>query len=56
MTLDGFRPDDVYYEKKPEKPKRNAKTVSCNMAFTKCRIDIFYPDAYTIRDYQNKRR
>jgi hypothetical protein len=27
MTLDGFRPDDVYYEKKPEKPKRDAKKV-----------------------------
>ena len=31
MTLDGFRPDDVYYEKKPEKPKRDAKTVPCNI-------------------------
>ncbi|MHC4329167.1 MAG: DDE-type integrase/transposase/recombinase [Planctomycetota bacterium] len=27
MTLDGIRPDDVYYEKKPEKPQRDAKTV-----------------------------
>jgi hypothetical protein len=27
----GLRPDDVYYEKKPEKPKRNAKTVLCNI-------------------------
>jgi transposase InsO family protein len=31
MTLDGFRPDDVYYSKKPEKPKRDAKTVPCNI-------------------------
>jgi len=31
MTLDGFRPDDVYYEKNPEKPKRDAKTVPCNI-------------------------
>jgi hypothetical protein len=27
MTLDGLRPDDVYYDKKPEKPKRDTKTV-----------------------------
>jgi len=31
MTLDGIRPDDVYYEKKPEKPKRDAKTVPCDI-------------------------
>ena len=31
MTLDGLRPDDVYYEKKPEKPKRDAKTVPGNI-------------------------
>ena len=31
MALDGIRPDDVYYEKKPEKPKRDAKTVPCNI-------------------------
>jgi len=31
MTLDGLRPDDVYYNNKPEKPKRNAKTVPCNI-------------------------
>lgn len=31
MILDGLRPDDVYYEKKPEKPKRDAKTVPCNI-------------------------
>ncbi len=31
MTLDGLRPDDVYYGEKPEKPKRDAKTVPCNI-------------------------
>jgi len=31
MTLDGLRPDDIYYGKKPEKPKRDAKTVPCNI-------------------------
>ena len=31
MTLDGLRPDDVYYEHKPVKPKRDAKTVPCNI-------------------------
>ena len=27
MTLDGLRPDDVYYDIKPEKPDRDSKTV-----------------------------
>ena len=31
MTLDGFRPDDVYYNNKPDKPERDAKTVPCNI-------------------------
>ena len=31
MTLDGFRPDDVYYDNRPEKPERDAKTVPCNI-------------------------
>ena len=31
MTLDGFRPDDVYYDNEPEKPKREAKKVPCNI-------------------------
>jgi hypothetical protein len=31
MTLEGLRPDDVYYNNKPEKPERNAKTVPCNI-------------------------
>jgi hypothetical protein len=30
-VANGLRPDDVYYEKKPEKPKRDAKTVPCNI-------------------------
>ncbi|MHC4232757.1 MAG: DDE-type integrase/transposase/recombinase [Planctomycetota bacterium] len=31
MTLEGFRPDDVYFNNKPDKPERNAKTVPCNI-------------------------
>ncbi len=31
MTLDGIRPNDVYFGNKPEKPERNAKTVPCNI-------------------------
>ena len=31
MTLDGLRPDDVYYGKKPEKLGRKAKTVPWNI-------------------------
>jgi hypothetical protein len=31
MSLDGFRPDDVYYNKKPEKPQRSAKAVPTNI-------------------------
>ncbi len=31
MTLDGFRPNDVYYNNKPEKPERDAKTIPCNI-------------------------
>lgn len=31
MTLDGFRPDDVFCNNKPDKPKRDAKTVPCNI-------------------------
>jgi transposase InsO family protein len=31
MTLEGFRPDDLYYSRKPETPKRNAKTVPANI-------------------------
>ncbi len=31
MTLDGLRPDDVYYNNKPDKPGRDAKTVPTNI-------------------------
>ncbi len=31
MTLDGLRPDDVYYNRKPEKPKRDSKRLPCNI-------------------------
>ena len=31
MTLDGFRPDDVFYNNKPEKPGSDAKTVPTNI-------------------------
>ena len=31
MTLDGFRPDDVYYNNKPNKPEHDAKMVPCNI-------------------------
>ena len=31
MTLEGFRPVDVYYDDKPDKPKHDAKTVPCNI-------------------------
>jgi len=31
VTLDGFRPDDLYYDRKPGKPKRDAKAVPCNI-------------------------
>jgi len=31
MTLEGLRPDDVYYDKKPDKPEIDAKTVPCNI-------------------------
>jgi len=31
MTLDGIRPDDVYYNNKPDRTGRDAKTVPCNI-------------------------
>ncbi|MGB2863728.1 MAG: DDE-type integrase/transposase/recombinase [Sedimentisphaerales bacterium] len=31
MTLDGIRPDDVYFNNKPKKPERDAKTVPDNI-------------------------
>jgi transposase InsO family protein len=31
ITLDGHRPDDVYYDRKLEKPDRDAKTIPENI-------------------------
>ena len=31
MTLDGLRPDDVYYDRKPGRPDRDSKTVPENI-------------------------
>jgi transposase InsO family protein len=31
MSLEGFRPDDLYYDRKPETPDRKAKTVPGNI-------------------------
>ena len=31
MTLNGLRPDDVYYSRKTDKPDRDSKTVPCNI-------------------------
>jgi len=31
MTLEGFRPDDIYYNKKPKRPKRDSKIVPCHI-------------------------
>ena len=31
MALEGLRPDDFYYGRKPEKPKRDAKAVPANI-------------------------
>ena len=31
MALDGIRPDDVYYNNKPDRPGHDAKTVPCNI-------------------------
>ncbi len=31
MTLNGLRPDDLYYSHTPEMPRRNAKTVPNNI-------------------------
>ena len=33
MTLEGMRPDDLYYSRKPEKPKRDAKAIPGNIEF-----------------------
>ena len=31
MALEGVRPDDLYYDRKPEKPSPGAKTVPDNI-------------------------
>ena len=31
MTLEGFRPDDLYYSRRPETPRREAKAVPGNI-------------------------
>jgi len=31
MTLDGFRPNDVYYDRKPKIPQRDSKTIPSNI-------------------------
>ena len=31
MTLGGIRPDDVFHDNKPEKPKHDAKIIPCNI-------------------------
>jgi len=31
MALEGFRQDDLYYSRKPQMPKRDAKTVPGNI-------------------------
>ena len=31
MTLEGLRPDDLYYDRKPKTPKHDAKTVPDNI-------------------------
>jgi transposase InsO family protein len=44
MTLEGLRPDDLCYDRKPEKPKHNAKTVPCNIerrVFQETRITAY---------------
>jgi transposase InsO family protein len=44
MTLEGLRPDDLYYDRKPEMPKRQAKTVPDNIErhmFTEMRLTAY---------------
>jgi putative transposase len=48
MTLEGLRPDDLYYSRKPETPKRDAKTVPGNIeryVFAETRLT-----AYRLKD------
>jgi putative transposase len=44
MTLEGLRPDDFYYDRKPEELKRDAKTVPGNIerhVFTQTRVTAY---------------
>jgi hypothetical protein len=44
MTLEGLRPDDFYDDRKPEEPKRDAKTVPGNIerhVFTETRVTAY---------------
>ena len=44
MALEGLRPDDFYYDRKPEEPKRYAKTVPGNIerhVFTETRVTAY---------------
>jgi hypothetical protein len=44
MTLQGLRPDDVYYDNKLKKPRRDSKTVPRNIgrhAFPETRITAY---------------
>ena len=44
MTLEGLRPDDLYYDRKPAIPKRHAKTVPGNIerhVFTETRLTAY---------------
>ena len=46
MSLDGLRPDDVYYNKKTERPQRGAKAVPTNIEqhlFRETRVTGYRP-------------
>ena len=42
MTLEGLRPDDLYYSRKPETLKRDAKTVPSNIERHPYRVPVKY--------------
>jgi hypothetical protein len=44
MTLGGLRPDDFCYNRRPETPKRNAKTIPGNIqrhVFAETRLTVY---------------
>jgi transposase InsO family protein len=46
MTLEGLRPDDLYYSRGPEMPKRETKTVPGNIerhVFSETRLTAYRP-------------